>query len=120
MVNLFVGACYGTTVSTFHPSGPSMSSDARGPGVVIPSPACRRALETVVSELKGRGHEVVDMYARQFKLINLIMLTRLTPLSDPPSPYEGLRLGAQLILAEGGTSNKNVMSDHRSKPVFSS
>ena len=92
------------------PSGPSMRSDAREPGVVIPSPACRRALETVVSELKGRGHEVVDMYARQFKLINSIMLTRLTPLSDPPSPYEGLRLGAQLILAEGGTSKKYAMS----------
>ncbi|EJF58979.1 amidase signature enzyme [Dichomitus squalens LYAD-421 SS1] len=50
-------------------------------GVVAPSPACRRALETVVSELKSRGHEVVDI--------------------DPPNPYEGLKLGSQLLLAEG-------------------
>ncbi|OSD07767.1 amidase signature enzyme [Trametes coccinea BRFM310] len=51
-------------------------------GVVAPSPACKRALETVVSELTARGHEVVTL--------------------DPPSPYEGFKIGAQLLLAEGG------------------
>ncbi|KAJ8481355.1 hypothetical protein ONZ51_g6055 [Trametes cubensis] len=50
-------------------------------GVVSPSPACKRALETVVSELTARGHEVVTL--------------------DPPSPYEGLKIGFQLLLAEG-------------------
>ncbi|KAH9896629.1 amidase signature enzyme [Cubamyces lactineus] len=50
-------------------------------GVVTPSPACKRALETVVSELTARGHEVVTL--------------------DPPSPYEGLKIGFQLLLAEG-------------------
>ncbi|TFK91909.1 amidase signature enzyme [Polyporus arcularius HHB13444] len=51
-------------------------------GVVAPSPACKRALEIVVSELTSRGHEVVAI--------------------EPPSPYEGLKLGAQLLLAEAG------------------
>ncbi|RPD65215.1 amidase signature enzyme [Lentinus tigrinus ALCF2SS1-7] len=51
-------------------------------GVVAPSPACKRALEMVVSELTSRGHEVVTI--------------------EPPSPYEGLKLGSQLLLAEAG------------------
>ncbi|KAI8985015.1 amidase signature enzyme [Trametes punicea] len=51
-------------------------------GIIAPSPACRRALETVVSELQARGHEVVTF--------------------DPPSPYEGFKIGFQLLLAEGG------------------
>ncbi|KAH9941257.1 amidase signature enzyme [Epithele typhae] len=49
-------------------------------GVVAPSPACKRALETVVSELKARGHDVVDLEA--------------------PSAFEGLEIGAQLLLAD--------------------
>ncbi|KAI0634944.1 amidase signature enzyme [Trametes polyzona] len=52
-------------------------------GVVTPSPACERALEMVVSELTARGHEVVK-------------------LSEPPSPYEGFKIGAQLLMAEAG------------------
>ncbi|KAI0353370.1 amidase signature enzyme [Trametes cingulata] len=51
-------------------------------GVVAPSPACKRALETVVTELTARGHEVVKL--------------------EPPSPYEGLKIGFQLLLAEAG------------------
>ncbi|KAI0763995.1 amidase signature enzyme [Trametes elegans] len=51
-------------------------------GVVAPSPACKRALETVVSELTAHGHEVVKL--------------------NPPSPYEGLKLGFQLLLADAG------------------
>ncbi|KAJ3478796.1 hypothetical protein NLI96_g9508 [Meripilus lineatus] len=51
-------------------------------GVVTPSPACRRALQEVVSALEGEGHEVVPI--------------------DPPSPYEALKIGSQLLLADAG------------------
>ncbi|PCH45081.1 amidase signature enzyme [Wolfiporia cocos MD-104 SS10] len=51
-------------------------------GVVAPSPACRRALQEVVSVLQANGHEVVAI--------------------DPPSPYEGLKLASQILLADGG------------------
>lgn len=30
-------------------------------GTIPPSPACRRALSTVISALKKQGHEVVDL-----------------------------------------------------------
>ncbi|KAI0076500.1 amidase signature enzyme [Panus rudis PR-1116 ss-1] len=51
-------------------------------GVVAPSPACRRALKEVVSVLQSKGHRVVEI--------------------DPPSPYEALRFGSQLLLADAG------------------
>ncbi|KZT66577.1 amidase signature enzyme [Daedalea quercina L-15889] len=51
-------------------------------GVVTPSPACRRALQEVVSVLEGNGHEV-------FTLQNV------------PSPYEGLKIASQLLMADG-------------------
>ncbi|KAJ3512848.1 hypothetical protein NLJ89_g3278 [Agrocybe chaxingu] len=51
-------------------------------GVVAASPACKRALHTVVETLRKNGHEVVDV--------------------NPPSPYEALRIGSALILADGG------------------
>jgi len=50
-------------------------------GVVTPSPACRRALQEVVSVLEANGHEVVTI--------------------DPPSPYEGLKIASQLLMADG-------------------
>ncbi|TDL24500.1 amidase signature enzyme [Rickenella mellea] len=50
-------------------------------GVVPPSPPCRRALEEVVTSLRKAGYEVVDF--------------------DPPDPYEGLKIAAQLLLADG-------------------
>ncbi|KAH9940704.1 amidase signature enzyme [Amylocystis lapponica] len=50
-------------------------------GVVLPSPACRRALEEVVSSLEAHKHEVITI--------------------EPPSPYEGLKLASQLLLADG-------------------
>ena len=65
------GACSGTTVSS------SWCTDSRGcegadlgpsSGVVAPSPACKRALETVVNELKARGHDVVTMCAASSSL----------------------------------------------------
>ncbi|KAI1324619.1 amidase [Xylariaceae sp. FL0255] len=53
----------------------------RTDGVVDPSPACRRALEQTEAALKAAGHEIVEI--------------------DPPSPYEGLYLGAHLLNADG-------------------
>ncbi|GLB38990.1 putative amidase signature enzyme [Lyophyllum shimeji] len=51
-------------------------------GVVSPSPACKRALETVVEVLQRHGHEVASI--------------------NPPSPYEGLKIASQLLIADGG------------------
>ncbi|TFY56752.1 hypothetical protein EVJ58_g7443 [Rhodofomes roseus] len=50
-------------------------------GVVAPSPACRRALQTVVETLEAHGHRVVTV--------------------NPPSPAEGLQLASQLLMADG-------------------
>ncbi|TFK68528.1 amidase signature enzyme [Pluteus cervinus] len=50
-------------------------------GVVSPSPACKRALQIVVDTLTRDGHEVLPI--------------------NPPSPYEALKIGSQLILADG-------------------
>ncbi|KAI0746528.1 amidase signature enzyme [Daedaleopsis nitida] len=50
-------------------------------GVVAPSPACKRALEMVVEELRAHGHDIVEI-------------------TSPPSPYEGLKFGSQLLLGE--------------------
>ncbi|KAK0203926.1 amidase signature enzyme [Desarmillaria ectypa] len=55
-------------------------------GVVLPSPACKRALYSVVETLQNHGHEVFTVPA--------------------PSPYEGLKIAFQLLLADGG---KTVM-----------
>jgi len=59
------------------------------PGVVRPSPACKRALKVVVNALKRHGYKVVDV--------------------DPPSPHRGLTLGSSLILADGGTTATDPM-----------
>jgi Asp-tRNA(Asn)/Glu-tRNA(Gln) amidotransferase A subunit family amidase len=53
----------------------------RTDGVVDPSPACARAVEEVVQALKKEGHEVVDV--------------------EPPSPYEALYIGSQLLNSDG-------------------
>lgn len=53
----------------------------RTDGVVDPSPACARALGKVEAALKAAGHEIVEI--------------------DPPSPYEGLKLGSLLLNADG-------------------
>ncbi|EMD31904.1 hypothetical protein CERSUDRAFT_119214 [Gelatoporia subvermispora B] len=50
-------------------------------GVVTPSPACMRALDEVVTALKSSGHDVETI--------------------SPPSPYEGLQIASQLLLADG-------------------
>ncbi|EHK98119.1 putative Acetamidase [Glarea lozoyensis 74030] len=53
----------------------------RTDGVVDPSPACARAVDEVVAALLKEGHEVVDV--------------------EPPSPYEALYIGSQLLNADG-------------------
>ncbi|KIJ42425.1 hypothetical protein M422DRAFT_208930 [Sphaerobolus stellatus SS14] len=50
-------------------------------GIIPPSPACERALRMVVDALRREGHDVVN-----FAL---------------PSPYEGLKIGSQLIVSDG-------------------
>jgi len=51
-------------------------------GVTMPSPACRRALKTVVDALQSAGHDIISV--------------------DPPTPYEGLKIASQLLLADAG------------------
>ena len=51
-------------------------------GVIRSSPACARALETSVEAMKKAGHEVVVF--------------------TPPSPFEGLKIASNLLLADGG------------------
>lgn len=53
----------------------------RDDGVVTPSPACARALQKVIAALNAAGHDVFDVI--------------------PPSPYEGLQIASQLLLADG-------------------
>ncbi|KAL5521593.1 hypothetical protein ACEPAF_2341 [Sanghuangporus sanghuang] len=58
---------------------------------VVPlSPACKRALQSVVDNLKCSGHEVIDFNA--------------------PDPYEGQKIASQLLLADGGeTANHPIL-----------
>ncbi|KAF8526593.1 amidase signature domain-containing protein [Hysterangium stoloniferum] len=50
-------------------------------GVVPPSPACERALRMVVDLLGKNGHRVIQF--------------------NPPSPYEALQIGSQLLASDG-------------------
>ncbi|KAK8103645.1 amidase [Apiospora kogelbergensis] len=54
-------------------------------GVVDPAPACLRALVTVSDAMRASGHEVVQIDEN----------------NEPPSPYEGLVVGSQLLNADG-------------------
>ncbi|KAM3436067.1 hypothetical protein MY4824_004545 [Beauveria thailandica] len=51
-------------------------------GVVDPSPACARALETTIGALRVEGHEIIDNIT-------------------PPEPYEALQIASQLLDADG-------------------
>ncbi|KAH9941326.1 amidase signature enzyme [Epithele typhae] len=53
-------------------------------GVIPPTPANARALAEVADALRKQGHEVVSFH--------------------PPSPLEGLKIGYQLMFADGGAS----------------
>ena len=61
------------------------SFDSYFVGIVTPSPACKRALQEVVSALEANGHEVVDMYAcllavpDQFTAYNLYVSSPVSP-----------------------------------------
>ena len=57
----------------------------RTDGVIDPSPACARALQTTVSALEAQGHKVFD----------------LTPPPAPYSPYDALVNASQLLAADG-------------------
>ncbi|KAI9458948.1 amidase signature enzyme [Lactarius psammicola] len=57
-------------------------------GVVAPSPACRRALQTVVSLLEQDGHEVIAI--------------------DPPSPLRALQIGSQLMANAFITASSSI------------
>ncbi|KAF9479466.1 amidase signature enzyme [Pholiota conissans] len=57
---------------------------------VPPSPACKRALSMVVAALKKQGHEVVDFH--------------------PPSAWEGLKIGYQLLFSDGGHQLKSHLT----------
>ncbi|KAF3939802.1 Acetamidase [Dactylella cylindrospora] len=63
----------------------------RDDGVVTPSPACARALETVVTALKEAGNEIVN-------------------LTDMPSPYEGLKLASILLNNDGGKTYESYFT----------
>ncbi|GAB7357576.1 hypothetical protein MBLNU459_g0086t1 [Dothideomycetes sp. NU459] len=63
----------------------------RTDGVVDPSPACARALQTAVSALESQGHECFDVVAP----------------AAPYSPYEALVLASQLLNADGTTTFKS-------------
>ncbi|EEB87573.1 hypothetical protein MPER_15034, partial [Moniliophthora perniciosa FA553] len=49
-------------------------------GVIAPSPACKRALQLVVDQLRKNGHEIASI--------------------DPPSAYEGTKIASQLLLSD--------------------
>ena len=59
-------------------------------GVVDPSPACARALDTVVSVLRSEGHEIIDI--------------------DPPSPYEALVIASNLLNSDGCKTFRSFFS----------
>lgn len=62
----------------------------RTDGIVDPSPACKRALETAEAALRQAGHTIVEI--------------------DPPSPNEALYLGANLLNADGCQTFKKFFS----------
>jgi len=59
-------------------------------GTIPPSPACKRALNQVISALKKQGHEVVDF--------------------QPPNVWEGLNIGYELVFSGGGPQIKSALS----------
>ncbi|KDQ60413.1 hypothetical protein JAAARDRAFT_32815 [Jaapia argillacea MUCL 33604] len=65
-------------------------------GVVTPSPACTRALVEVVSVLRDNGHQIVSV--------------------NPPSPYEGFEIGAQLLADACKVSTFPILPAEHSDP----
>ncbi|KAF9543227.1 amidase signature enzyme [Agrocybe pediades] len=58
-------------------------------GTIPPSPACKRALSTVIIALKKQGHEVVEF--------------------QPPDVFEGLKIGYQLLFSDGGQQIRDTL-----------
>ncbi|KAF3934163.1 Acetamidase [Dactylellina cionopaga] len=65
----------------------------RDDGVVNPSPACARALSTVVDTLRSAGEEVVEL-----------------DVSEVPSPYETLKLASILLNNDGGKTYESFFT----------
>ncbi|KAF3907565.1 Acetamidase [Arthrobotrys entomopaga] len=65
----------------------------RDDGVVTPSPACARALDSVVTALKEAGEDVVEL-----------------DLKEMPSPYEALKLAAILLNNDGGKTYESFFT----------
>lgn len=61
----------------------------RTDGVIDPSPACKRALETTEEALRRAGHEMVEI--------------------NPPSPYRGLKLASILLNNDGTKTATSAM-----------
>jgi Asp-tRNA(Asn)/Glu-tRNA(Gln) amidotransferase A subunit family amidase len=88
----------------------------RTDGVIDPAPACARALEEVVKVLKNDGHEIIDVgkygigYDSDSKAVRTLTcrqslaspsISQASDFTGPPSPYEALYLGSQLLNADG-------------------
>ena len=65
----------------------------RDDGVVTPSPACARALDSVVDTLREAGEEVIEL-----------------DLEGMPSPYEGLKLASILLNTDGGKTYESFFT----------
>ncbi|KAI0037218.1 amidase signature enzyme [Vararia minispora EC-137] len=68
----------------------------RDDGVVVPSPACKRALDEVVSALQEAGHEVFPI--------------------EPPAPAEALRVGSQLMANGVITATSHIRAGEACDP----
>lgn len=65
-------------------------------GIVTPSPACARALRTVVNTLQSHGYEVVTV--------------------NPPSPYEGFKIASQCVADSCKLSEHNIYTGESNDP----
>lgn len=82
-------------------------------GVVDPAPACVRAMDQVIDALKNEGHEIVYIgsFSDSAPSRSAEPLTVHRPLDSkstagpnetgPPSPYEALYIGSQLLNSDG-------------------
>lgn len=95
----YAGRRYNSLSSPWYTSKPTYPVIT---GVVTPSPACARALETVVGALKSQGEELVE-------------------LSGFPSPYTALRIASHLLNSDGGltyTSHFSSLFESNDPGVF--
>ncbi|TFK47520.1 amidase signature enzyme [Heliocybe sulcata] len=65
-------------------------------GIVTPSPACARALRTIVDTLQKHGYEVIPV--------------------NPPSPYEGFKIASQCVADSCKLSDHNIYTGESNDP----